>query len=442
MPLTPNDVRFMADTDSASIQNAIDAAAGPGEDHVVIIPRVNARSGGEGWEIGKTILLPSEITVILDGCRLRLADGVFENVFRNRNVYTPEGLTDEGEQHGIRILGRNGATLDGGRDNGVREQAYRFGRGPHPRTGNLILLTNVRDYEIEGLRCVNLRYWAINQIACRGGRIRHISFMNGDLHPNQDGINVRIGCSDLVVEDVTGRTGDDVVALSAFPGAYDRRKGDYALLPYGRDPDIRDVTVRNVCANTRQTVVALRNSDGAKISRVTIENVTDCGGEYEPWGIVRLGENNYYRTRPSRLGEMSRITVRGVRSRARGTVFLSSALSESLVSDVYAGGTSMYAVSTFRQTLIDPENDCRVSGGVSMRDVRIENVTYEGSAGHCGDEILADVGEPFSGCALDFRKMRDTDTLENVRFRNVRAREGAALLLCGEKFAEALGNIE
>ncbi len=434
MYITPNDKRFMADTDSASIQNAIDAAAAAGGCRRVVIPRYNERNGSELWEISKTILLPSDITVILDGCHLRLADGVYENIFRNSHMYTPEALTEEGEQRNIHIIGYAGAVLDGGNDNGACEQGYRFGRTPHPRTGNLILLNNVSHYTLEGFRCINMRYWAINQIACRAGRLSHLSFFNGEQRPNQDGINLRMGCSDIIIEDITGRTGDDVVALSSFPGLYSREKGDYQFLPYHMDPDIHHITIRDVYAHTRQTVVALRCCDGAKIYSVLIENISDCGGEYGPWGVVRIGENNYYKKRSAVLGEMYDITVRNVRSLARGTVYLSASLSDSKISDIYAGGETMYAVSTYQPTQIFKENDCAITGGVSMKNVTIENVYYHGTAGHSHEKGLTDVTVPYHGCALDFRCMRDSDVLENVCFRNIVTEEGIPVSLCHEKF--------
>lgn len=419
--LNPND--FNRSTDSENIQCAVDAAAA-GRDRTVEIPMANARTGGALWEIDKTILLPNDVTVVLDGCHLRLSDGVAENIFRNANMYKPECLTAEGEQHGIHIIGRNRPVLDGGNANGASEQEFRHGRGPHPRTGNLILLNNVRDYSIEGIHCVNMRYWAINQIACRNGRLSHISFFNGEQRPNQDGINLRIGCHDIIIEDITGRTGDDVVALSAFP-----KGGDRGFLPEGRSPDIHHVTVRDVYAQTHQTIVALRNNDGAKLYHVLLENISDSGGEFASWGVVRIGENNYYKERPGVLGETYDITLRNIRSLSRGTVYLSASLMDSHISDVYAGGGSMYAISTYLPTFVFWENDCEVSGGVSMKNVLIENVHYNGKAAYCNEDLLTDPGVPFSGCALDFRKMRDSDTLENVRFRNITARDGSDLFL-------------
>ena len=432
--LNPNDAAFAAGSDSQTLQNAIDEA-GRGSVRTVVIPRHCSRTGKDEWVIERTLLLPDDVTIVLDDCRLRLADGVYENIFRNKNMYTDEGLTQAGEQHGIRIVGFGNAILDGGKDNGVREQNWQREHLPHPRTGNLILLNNVRDYSLENFKCVNMRYWAINQIACRRGRVRKIVFDNGIHHPNQDGINFRIGCCEMQVEDISGRTGDDVVALSAFP-----KGGDAALLPEGRKPDIHDIVIRNVQAHTFQSVVAMRNTDGAKMYNITVENIADVGGDMGAWGIVRIGENNYYHERPALPGETYGITVRNIRSQCKGTVYISAALKDSTISDVYAGGTSLYAVSTFQPDIIFWENGCRLSGGAAMENVLMQNIHYYGTSEYDDSDLekyewIALPGAHFPGCALDFRRMRDTDFLKNVTARDIFTREGTQKLLIRDGFS-------
>jgi len=423
---TPNDAECIAETDSQSIQNAVDAAA-QGEIRTVRIPRQCARTGKCEWEIDKTILLPSDITVILDDCHLTLKEGVYENIFRNKNMYTDISLKPEGRQSGIRIIGRGDAVLDGGKGNDLRESTSRKDGRPHVRFNNFVLLHHVTDYVLENFKCVNMRWWAVNQIACQRGKVSNLRFWNGELIPNQDGVNCRIGCSDILIENITGRTGDDVVALSAFPFGTDRE-----LLPEGHSVDIHDITVRNVRANTKQTVVSLRNQDGANMYRITIENIADIGGEYAPWGIVRIGENNYFKKRLSEMGETREICVRGAYSLARGTVFINSTLKDSHISDVYAGGTSMSAVSSYAPVWVSPETHCKVTGGVSLENVVIENVHYSGTAQHPDDPKFSDPGRDFHGCALDFRYMRETDTMKHVVFRDIFAREGADLFLTPE----------
>ena len=83
--VTPNDDGIMSDSDSKSIQNAIDFAK-KSNISTVVIPKLCKRTNSLRWIIDKSILLPSDITIILDSCHLTLADGVYENIFRNENV--------------------------------------------------------------------------------------------------------------------------------------------------------------------------------------------------------------------------------------------------------------------------------------------------------------------------------------------------------------------
>lgn len=426
--LDVNDPRFRADTDSATIQNAINATR-EGECRAVVIPRHNERMGEERWVIDKTLLLPNDITVYLDNCFLTLADGVYENIFRNENMYRADALLQENEQHGIRIIGLGNAVLDGGKDNGLREQNWTPDK-PRPITGCLILLNHVRDYVLENFKCQRMRYWAINQIGCRKGRITGIDFDFSERRSNQDGINFRIGCSEITVENISGVTGDDVIALSAFP-----LSNDNDFLPVGCPPDIHDICISNVMATTVATVVALRTTDGAKIYNVTIENITDVGQtQTKPWGVVRLGENNWFKKRPAEMGEMDQITVRNIRAFGKGCIYLGGALSNAHISEIYAEGNTLYAVSTYQGVQVFWETGNEIHPGASMKNVVIENVHYTGKSiyrEHPEDRYteLTYLGERFGGCALDFRCLRDTDVVENVILRNVHAREGAPLLL-------------
>lgn len=407
-------------SDSSAIQDAIKKATDTGI-NCVVIPKKKSPQGFTHWEIDKTILLPSDITIILDGCHLRLKDGVYENIFRNDNLYKTDTYTIDKEQTNIRIIGRGDAVLDGGNHNGLTEAVSCQNGMPHIRNNTLILLHNVNGYVLEGFKLINQRWWAINQIFCRNGRLSHLSFFNGIHHPNQDGINLRIGCNNILIEDITGVTGDDTVALSAFAKGMDN-----PLAVEGKDIDIHDIIIRDIRASTRQTIVAMRNNDGAKLYRVVVENVFDVPSKYTPWGVVKIGENNYYAERSSILGETREITVRNIHSCGAGCIFLGASLQDSHISDIYASGGTMHAVSTFLPEMVFSENNCSICGGIDMKNVVIENVFYSGTADYCDDPgdgsyknryTYPDI--PFDGCALDFRCMRKDDRLQNVVFRNI-----------------------
>lgn len=425
---SPNDPRFSANDDASTIQNAVDAAVADGV-RVVRIPRQCARTGLDFWQISRAILLPGNITVYLDDCHLILNEGIYDNIFRNANMYTNIARKPEGLQKGIRIIGTGEAILDGGKGNDLRETNSGKDGKPDIRFNNLIFLQNVCNIVLENFQLHNMRHWGMNFVGCRGAKIANIYFQNGDHIPNQDGIDLRIGCSEFIIENITGRTGDDVVALTALPLG-----GDKYYLPEDILPDIHDIIIRNVQANTRQTMVALRNCDGAKIYNVTIENICDVGGGYEPGAILRIGENNYYQKRPCIMGELYNIRAQGLTSHQGGTVFLGGALRDSSVRNIHAGGTTMSAVSTFAITCISGTTGKAVEGGVSMENVVFDNIIYRGTAEH-GDETRFNIpGTPFPGCALDFRCLRQSDIFKNVVFSNIFTPEDTQLALVKDGF--------
>ena len=102
--ISPNDDGVMADTDSQSIQNAVDLALKIGLGRVVI-PRYNKRTGNCQWDVDKAIILDSELEIVLDNCYIRQADGSMDNVFRNFPADGQQRRTLAEEQHNIIIRG-------------------------------------------------------------------------------------------------------------------------------------------------------------------------------------------------------------------------------------------------------------------------------------------------------------------------------------------------
>jgi len=306
--------RFFGDNDSKTIQNAIDYAEKNGVE-TVVIPRFNPRTSENLWRIDEAILLPSAITVILKDAHLKLEVGVRANVFRNRNAWTELGKNMEGEQYGIRILGEGNAVIDGGFPNGLCEQLNRSRPDlyPHMCVNLLLFLHNVRDFEVRGIRFVESRWWATCFMFCRYGHISELDFrMYGNLE-NQDGIDLRIGCEHITVENITGITGDDTVALTAYPNWESFEK---ELWVEGKSFDIHDIIVRNITSSTHGCgLVRFLNCDGAKEYNITVENVIDTGKSTCGSGvIIGVGDDSFAPVRPHTLDEFYNITIKNVKA--------------------------------------------------------------------------------------------------------------------------------
>ena len=285
------------------------------------------------WEIDEAIRLPSNFTLVMDGCHLKMADGVFSNMFVNENHDTETGLTPEGTDRNISIIGRGEAILDGGLYNGLSERNGNKDGMPPIYKNNLVLFTNVDGFRISGIRCINQRWWALNFIYCSNGYLGNIEFIASDigidkdgmeyhglkrelydevLVKNADGIDLRCGCHDITIENISGFTEDDTIALTAIEGSMEKR-----FCVRGAPKDLCNVEIRNVRSAAFCTNVRLLNQGDVKLHDITIDGVYDLGREtpYMDHGLyaVRVGDTRLYGARHSTREETYNITIRNVR---------------------------------------------------------------------------------------------------------------------------------
>ena len=384
MPIYANDTRFVREDDAATIQAAIDYAAAQGIGRV-IIPRYTA-GGRSLWQIPRAILLPSAMTVILQDCHLRMADGVRENMFRNQNAYTPLGNTLEGEQSDIRLIGEGCALLDGGEPNGLCEQLHRDDpqRYPSMFVNLTVLFHNVRNFEVRGITFRDCRYWAVCFTFCRFGRVADLHMqMRGTLE-NQDGVDLRIGCEYITVENITGLTGDDTVALTALPGK-SRNQGELTVA--GKSIDIHDVTVRNITSATHGCgIVRLLNANGARLYNVTVSDIVDTG-EAVSTAAVLVGTTDpmLLKDHPHRMGEFENVVIRNVFTHAQRGLNLAGCCRNLTIENVIA------------------QHDCNVGvrfcQNFAADNVLLRNFVYQADADHadcvfccdCAPEGLEDL---------------------------------------------------
>lgn len=331
------DTRFVCDSDSAAIQAAVDLAKESGVCEVVI-PRLNPRTGKPLWVIDKAILLPSEMTVILNNAHLRLADGVYENVFRNENAWSALGNTLEGEQHDIRILGVGHAVIDGGKLNGLCEQLLRDEPGRHPSMYvNLsVFFHNVRNFEVSGIHFVNTRWWATCFMFCRFGKLSDLHFSNHATMENQDGIDLRIGCEYITIQNITGITGDDTIALTALPMG----GTESSLTVPGKTVDIHDITIQNVIASSHGCgIVRFLCEDGAREYNITVDGIKDTGRSIAAAAfLMGTASPRFVKDHPRRMGEFFNITIRNVTTAAQRAFIIAEPCENLLIENVATFG--------------------------------------------------------------------------------------------------------
>lgn len=324
----------------AAIQALIDAAVENGT-------RCATVTGN--YEIEKTILIPSEFTLFLENCHLVLGEGTFCNMFTNEHCRTEIGRTTAGTDRNIVIEGRGRVILDGGKYNGLGEKNHSRDGRPHISYNNTLLFANVDGFTVKNLHVRNQRWWGLNFVFCRNGYIGNIDFCSSDvwvdedgtehhgymgegfdyakiLIKNSDGIDLRSGCHDIIIENITGFTEDDTIALTALQGKLEAMYGVEGLCP-----DIYNVIIRNVNAAAQCSIVRLLNQGALKLYNVLIDGVVDASAnnphmDRGPFGI-RIGDGYHmYGSRFSTKDETYNITVRNVVTRATKGVHLSGAM--------------------------------------------------------------------------------------------------------------------
>jgi len=403
-PAAPNDARprvitpnEFEGTDVERINLAIAAAAEAG--CRVVIPRDNLRGQQrrDVWLIDSAILLRSHTTLELDNCRIKLSDRCRDNVLRSANC--GPGVTDIqplGDIH-IRRIGRAvlegadrpRATGDSGKTIGARTYGTDAGVAGESQSGDWrnigILLAFVERFSIQNVAVHDSHCWAISLERCAHGTLRDIDFqssgfkiIDGERRTilNQDGIDLRLGCHDILIENIGGYTGDDLIALTAIPSAESvaGRTGSTMASSakdrgQGRD-DIRQVILRNVKGYCRggHHIVRLLNTSGVRMYDIMVEGLIDTSPpELQCRAAVKIGDHNYGGG-IAPLGDTSRILVHNVISKAKYPILIGGSLADSILSNIVQHGSAEEAVTV-------------ASGPQNLRNVTITNVCVVKDAG-------------------------------------------------------------
>ena len=352
MCITPNDNIISAKTDAARINEAIKAACADGS-RIVKIPVYNRARGNCVWELESSILLPDNFTLLLDNCCIRMADGTFCNAICNENCYAEH--TEENIQHNIRIEGIGRAVLDGGNYNGYSEHSKSLPKSLHHNC--TIVLSNVEGFAVENINVINHRYWGLCFLYCSHGTVRNIDF-KADLScsddcgghtaeylppdyehvylQNSDGIDLRMGCHDILIENISGFTVDDTVALTALRG-----KEELKHKVAGKSDDIHDIVIKNIrsytfCWTGQLRLLAKSGCRIYSVSADTIVNTIDESLPYRGGCSVMLGDDGYVHERDIEMGELFNIKISNIHSRAIRAVRLTGPMSYVSLDKIYA----------------------------------------------------------------------------------------------------------
>jgi len=344
--VNPNDFEG---TDTERIVKAIQAANGTS--NLVRIPRVNA-NGTNIWMIDSALLLPSNITLILDNCTLQLSDISRDNMFRSDNV--GEGIIDPVWNENINIYGVGNAILKGAnnpRATGDGARMITLNPKEEQEKGNwrvsygsdagkpgvkqksdwrniLVLIGYVRNFSLKNVRFENTHGWTISFERTVGAEISDVTIFNEEfvtikgeqlMVSNKDGINLRQGCKNFRINNISGVTGDDFIALSNLDTKPDQpqKNGDInsgmvtASRWYGPEDDIEQVVITNISCENKYRAVAIRASDEAGIHHVYINGLIfrSIDDRYE---AILIGGTGYGKeSSPGKINNIHAMNIMG-----------------------------------------------------------------------------------------------------------------------------------
>lgn len=345
---------YISLTDSETFEKAI---ADKGSDGIIIVPPRKSEIEPERdfWLIDRAILLPENTTIIMQNCTIKLSDKCRDNFFRTSNcgigIAFPERISNvyiRGEglcvlqgadypratgdssklQHSpcpylpediCRVadwVPEDRRTLEGITFLDVHEHSYGTDAGKDGESqygdwrGIGILFANVENFSISNLRIVKSHGWGISMEECAKGYVEKIDFdscmykeIDGMLMnmENQDGIDVRNGCHHIVISDITGHTGDDVVALTAIADTDYKPGGSFNTTHVmhndwtKRDRDIHDIIIKNVIAHSHLCFTVRLLAAMAKVYNVTIDGIIDTAPDCKATsGTLLLGDGGNY----------------------------------------------------------------------------------------------------------------------------------------------------
>ena len=347
--ITPNQFEG---SDTQRILSAINAARG--KINKVIIPAWNA-NGTNLWSVDSAILLPSNMTVVLDNCTIKLSDKCRDNMFRSDNVGI--GITKPAWNHNISIIGVGDvnlygadnprATGDSGKtisltpdEDRKRTKTYGIsygtdaGKEGEKQTSDwrniMILMAYVKGFNLRDVKIHYPHAWSISFERTWNADISGIRFnnpgtrfINGQNRRilNEDGINLRQGCKNFRIDNISGYIEEDCIAISSLDNG-DESKHVHGCLSstmvtpskwHGPEDDTEQVFISNIHAGI--TGVSIWASDSAGIHNIYINGVTTGlphGIEAPAMRTIGIGTAHYGKiSEPGKVRDVYAMNISG-----------------------------------------------------------------------------------------------------------------------------------
>lgn len=249
------------------------------------------------------LVIPSNRTLVLWEAELRLVAGSNCLMLRNANHGSAQGDTD------ISIQGFGRASFNGQGSLQTRQSLYYNSSGL-----SLASITGlrVRDVQVGPTNATAILLQGITK-----GRFRSIHLEQDLLTPNQAGIWINMACTDIRIDGVTGKTGDDAIPISPVKN-YAAGVPTPNLPYYMSNPNhSTDIHVSNVDVDAGSFLIRLLCGDGLRCQFIQFDNVRNRNANCND-PLFGIGNAGYI---PSSsypaLGDIAHITLNGFMGGAR-----------------------------------------------------------------------------------------------------------------------------
>lgn len=390
--------------DHATITAAIQLACEDGC-RTVKVPRYNARTKETKWSLMKAIQIPSNFTLLLDNCYMEQARGSYDHLIENEHAHdTDISNKPANATKNIRIIGEGHVILSGGEHNHLLEKtADLYGLG-YIWWNQIMFWHNVDGLEVENVEFRHQRHWAVLHVFCRNGHYKNIHFFAWPHVPNMDGIDLRMGCHDFLIENLTGRTGDDIFAMTDYMGV--REMSCYVPT---EAKDIHDVTVRNVKAASHNCYLArILNHDGNKAYNVFFDTLMDASDPYSfrPGGGISIGSPYYFINYPANPGDTYNIRIQNLYTRAANAVIINRVCQDTTISNVHTHDTC----GTCFWTMPD---------GMTIKNIRCDHIYHAPTQARLGAVKELGIGT-YQGMFMNFDNVEGDIHFDHVEVDQIR----------------------
>lgn len=205
------------------------------------------------YVVSSAIEIPSNTTLRIKDCTIRMADNIIDNLFRSANIIpdpnNPKGhcLNSQDMEwlENIKIIGENATIIM--EDNASQSGALNVGW-----RGTTLCIVGVNGFEISGLNIQKNLSWSLNIVGCCNGSIHDLTF--NTIRENGDGMGILNGSHDITIYNISGITQDDTIDICNFGAArYQKRQAEvnvpvipinYSYKNFGTD--IYNIFIENI----------------------------------------------------------------------------------------------------------------------------------------------------------------------------------------------------